>query len=143
MSEPTPILAPGQFVPIGALSFGALGGPATEVTPGTPLPVGSVLPPAASAPVAGTTSASQVAGPFIPELGRPVILALSGDWSGAVTLLRSTDEGETTLPATLAGDALVWRGNAQEAIWLETESGASLWLDVALTGGALSYRIGQ
>lgn len=141
--DPLPILAPGHFVPLGAMAFGLPGGSATSVTRDTPLPVATRITAAEGLPLSGTTSATDIIGPFHPELGRPVILTLAGTWAGTVTLQRSIDGGSTIDAATLAGDPLVYSANLQEPVWIETEAGASLWLDIALADGTLAYRISQ
>lgn len=141
--DPLPILAPGHFVPLGAMAFGTPGESATAVTGDTPLPVATRTLAAEVTPLTGTTSASETVGPFHPELSRPVILTLSGTWTGTVTLTRSVDGGATTATATLAVEPLAYSSNLQEPVWIETEAAASLWLDIALTDGTLAYRISQ
>jgi hypothetical protein len=73
-----------------------------------------------------------------------VVLSLSGIWEGTVQLMRSTDLGVTLHPVTAGG--LAWgryTANACEPVLEEQEAGAQLYLDIALTSGAVSYRIAQ
>ena len=117
------------------------------VETGKPLPVASRPDQraAASAALAGATSASAVAGPFSPELGRPVWVTLSGTWAGTVTVKRSTDAGATKLALTFIDGSPkgVWSANINAAIGEESVAGAQLFLDIALTSGTLSYRVEQ
>jgi hypothetical protein len=72
------------------------------------------------------------------------MLQLSGTWTGTVKLLRSSDGGTTKLPLTLAGAAWgQFTANCCEPVWEESETAATLWLDVALTSGTLAYRLAQ
>ncbi|MCC2980702.1 hypothetical protein [Sphingomonas sp. IC4-52] len=135
---------PAGFVPQYAVAFGAVDAPAVAVHDDNPLPVRPVRRPAASTPLAGTMMASGLAGPFTPELDRPIWLTLSGDWSGAVELLRSVDGGATALPLTAAGAR--WgrfTANANEAVADESEVGATFYLSVTLVAGTLTYRVAQ
>lgn len=135
---------PAGFVPQYAVAFGAVDAPAVAVQENNPLPVRAVRRPAASTPLAGTLTASGVAGPFVPELERPIWLTLSGDWSGTVDLLRSADGGATTLPLTAAGAR--WgrfTANANEVVADESEAGALYYLSATLLGGTLAYRVAQ
>lgn len=144
MTDPKPILVPAGYVPPNAVAFGAAGEEAILVSPDSPLPVAFSVTPATSVPLAGEADSSAVLGPMIPEAGRPLVITLSGDWAGTVTLLRSVDGGVTLLPLTLGGAPHgVFTTNVNEPIWEESESGASLYLDVALLSGTLTYRLAQ
>lgn len=135
---------PAGFVPQYAVAFGAVDAPAVAVHDGNPLPVRSVVPPGAVAALAGTMSVSGSAGPFVPELGRPIRVTLWGEWSGTAELRRSVDGGVTLLPLTVAGEP--WgrfTGNANEAVAEEHEEGASYHFVVTLAGGTLAYRVAQ
>jgi hypothetical protein len=72
------------------------------------------------------------------------MLTLSGTWAGTVKLLRSVDGGTTRLPVTAAGQPYgTFTGNICEPVWEESEAAALLYLDVILSSGSLSYRMGQ
>jgi hypothetical protein len=138
-----PIQSPASYVPSRAAAFADVDGTSLLVSASNPMPV-SIGPAAAAAPLAGSTAASGVLGPFAPAAGRPVVLALSGTWLGTVTIKRSTDSGTTKLPLTIGGS--IWgqfTANACETVWEETEAGAALYLDVALSSGTLTYRLAQ
>jgi hypothetical protein len=138
-----PIQAPAGYVSSHAAAFAASDGTAVVVSDSTPLPVTAQLP-TATAPIAGTTSASLQSAPFTPVLGRPVMLALSGTWSGQVRVLRSADSGLSRLPLSIGGGAWgQFTANACEAVWEEGELGAQLYLDIVLSSGTLTYRMAQ
>lgn len=99
---------------------------------------------ATSVVVSGTAAASTVAGPFTPNLGRPIWLTVSGTWSGNATLLRSTDGGTTQLPITIAGQP--WGSfvaNVNEIITTETDAAATYYLSLVVNSGSLVYRVAQ
>lgn len=142
----TPITNPSGYVPARALAFADPDGSAVQVSLTSPLPVslsgGAGI--ASPAPLAGALSASGSVGPFSPIAGKPVILALSGTWSGTVRLQRSTDGGATRLPVTAAGAAWAqFAANCCEPVWEEAEAGAQLYLAVTLNSGTLAYRVSQ
>jgi hypothetical protein len=144
LSSVRPIDAPADYVTQHAVAFGKLGEPAVGVDGDHPLPIVATFAPAAASPLSGSTSANGLLGPFVPQLGRPIWLTLSGSWSGTVQVMRSTDGGATLLPLTVGG--IGWGSfgaNAQEAIGEETVAGAEWYLAVALSAGTLSYSIGQ
>lgn len=139
----TPLQTPGRFVAPVAVSFANPAGDSEVVSGANPLPVyaAPLAPPAA---LAGLATASGVFGPFAPRLGQPVMLALSGTWSGTVRVLRSTDGGATKLALTALGQPYgIYTANLCEAVWEDGEAGAALYLDVTIAGGALTYRMGQ
>lgn len=143
MPNPLPVSAPAGFAPLAAIGFSQPDATLSAVSATSPLPVVLGAAPAAPALV-GTASGASLAGPFAPAPGRPVVLALSGTWTGTVRLMRSTDGGTTRLPLTVGG--LPWASftaNCCEAVWEESVSGAELYLDIALASGALSYRVEQ
>lgn len=142
MSGPSIDLPAGYF-PATALAFAGADGSGQLVSAASPLPVNIVARAAASAPLAGTANASGVVGPFTPDLARPIWLTLSSTWSGTAALLRSTDGGVTRLPATLAGAALSWSANVNEAVAEESCAGATWYLAITLASGALTYRVAQ
>jgi hypothetical protein len=138
----TPIQSPASYVPSRAAAFADMDGNSLVVSASNPLPVFATA--GTTAPLAGTTSASGSLGPFAPVTGRPVVLALSGTWSGTVKVKRSTDAGATRLALTVGGDTWgEFTGNCCEPVWEESEAGAALYLDVALTSGTLTYRLAQ
>lgn len=135
---------PGGFVPQYAVAFGAVDAPAVAVHASNPLPVRSVAQPAGTTALAGSIAASGTVGPFVPELGHPIRVTLSGSWSGVIELLRSADGGATKLPLTAGGER--WGrfiANANEMVAEEYEAGASYYLGVTLQAGTLSYRVAQ
>lgn len=138
------ITAPAGFAPMTGLAFDDGGGAAIKVGGATPLPVSAQTVAARAVPLAGTMAASGAAGPFVPDLDRRIYVTLSGDFAGTVRLLRSTDGGATRLPLTVAGRP--WgrfTGPVNEAVWTESEAGATLYLSAQLTGGTLTYRVSQ
>lgn len=141
----SPIIdAPGGFVPEVAITFGARAEPSRTVNRDTPLPVQTGFAPAASTALAGSASASAVLGPFTPDLGRPIWVTLAGDWTGSVTVQRSTDNGTTLRPLTVAGATWAnFTGNVQEPIGDESVDGASWWLAFQRTAGTLTYEVRQ
>ena len=139
-----PIAPPAKYITPAAVGFADENGDLTLVTAATPLPVGGAAPFAIPAPLTGATALPLVAGPFAPAPGRPVHLQLGGSWTGEVRLQRSVDGGVTRADLTAGG--LPWgrfTGNANEPVWHEGESGATLWLDLAPTSGTVTFRVSQ
>ncbi|KQN34187.1 hypothetical protein ASG37_06130 [Sphingomonas sp. Leaf407] len=140
----TTIEAPGGFVPQLALSFGNRGGAPAAVTRATPLPVRTTLPPADTVALVGQASDTGLIGPFLPEPGRTIWIALTGDWRGTVRVLRASDSAATPLPLTIGGsDWGVFTANAQEPVGEESVAGAAWWLQFERTGGTLGYEVRQ
>lgn len=137
--------APGLFVPQIALTFGARDGAAVAVDRANPLPTRAVTAAAGSVPLAGSSAESGSVGPFAPDLGRAIVVTLSGEWSGSVTMVRSSDNGATRHPLTfIDGSAKgAWSGNVNAAIGEESVAGATYYLQFARTSGTLSYRVEQ
>lgn len=99
---------------------------------------------ATSQPLAGAAAASTSAGPFTPQLARAIWLTLTGAWTGTVRVLRSVDGGATKVPLTLAGQSWAsFTANCAEPIAEESVSAATYYLDIALTSGAVTYRLEQ
>ncbi len=143
MPNPIPVTTPATYAPISAIGFAEADSNLSPVSATNPLPVALAV---ATAPpvLAGTATGTSIVGPFAPIAGKPVMLVLSGQWSGSARVLRSTDGGATKLPLTAAG--LAWggfTGNCCEPVWEESVAGASLYLDIALTSGTLAYRVAQ
>jgi hypothetical protein len=142
-----PISAPAGFVPRQAISFGAADSEATAVDQNHPLPIidSASSQAATSTPMAGTANTSRTTSLFVPQLGRPIWLTLSGSWTGSVALLRSTDGGATLLPLTYSDGsprtALI--GNAQAPVAEETVAGAGYALSIILSSGTVAYRLEQ
>ena len=138
-----PISPPASYVTPTAIGFADSEGDLALVGEGVPLPVAAMRA-AAPAPLEGATSQSLIAGPFVPVPDAPVHLELRGEWSGQVALQRSTDGGTTRSSVTAGG--MPWAtfsANANEIVWQEGEQGASLYLDIVLTSGTVSYRVSQ
>lgn len=139
-----PVTAPAGAVPELALAFAASDGGAATVSAASPLPVLATPQPATSTPLAGTASASGTVGPFLPQLGRPIWLTLSGTWTGTASLLRSTDGGTTRLPLTVAGQPWgSFSANGQEPVVEESSAEASYYLAFSLQSGTAGYRVSQ
>lgn len=142
--ESLPCSAPASFVPYYAMAFTGADNQALAVKRASPLPVAPILAASASDPLAGASVASEIVGPFTPELGRPIWLTLSGTWSGRARLMRSTDEGVTITPLTIGG--MKWAeftGNANEAVVEESVAGATYHLEITLASGTLNYEVAQ
>lgn len=136
------ISVPAGFAPAYAVGFSDTGGQLALVSDAAPLPVTLAAP--APIPLTGQSAASEVVGPFVPAAGRVIVVTLDGEWEGWVRLLRSTDGGLTKVPLRAGG--LPWAEYSEpgtEQAWLETEEGASFYLDIALTSGSLTYRVSQ
>ena len=143
LSKTYPIEAPGGFAPVFALGSDDGSGHLALVSHGAPLPTVALAP---TAPAALTVIASnaKVAGSFEPTPLAPVFLTLTGEWTGTVRVLRSTDGGATRQPLTIAGSEwAIFHGNACEPVWQEGERGAQIHLVLAPTSGTLTYRIAQ
>ena len=139
----SPLKTPAGYVPQMAIAFANAAGDAEMVSAANPIPIQD-QPFVAPAPIAGTTSASSQQGPFQPRAGRAIVLSLSGTWAGTVRILRSTDGGTTRLPLTAVGLPYgVYTGNVCEPVWEESEAAALLYLDIVLSSGSVSYRMGQ
>lgn len=139
---PTPIQNPAGYAVTRAVAYADVDGSMVPVATAAPLPV--TIGGAATAALAGTASASGLFGPFQPVPGRPAIVVLTGNWSGTVSVTRSTDGGATRQPLTMNGS--IWgqySGNACEPVWEESESAARLYLDITLASGSVTYRLAQ
>lgn len=141
-----PVKVPSGFAPAFALGIADEAGNLALIGSQMPLPVVQVAaaPPVAIAPLAGSASANQVAGPFAPVAGVPVMLQLGGTWTGTVQVARSVDGGLTFHSLTVGG--LPWArftANVCEPVWDEAEAGAQLYLDIAVDSGTLTYRVSQ
>lgn len=137
---PTPIAAPSGYATANAMAYADGDGNLAIVSAQQPIPVQRKF--AAASPLAGSSGASGSFGPFVPALDRSIILSLSGTWAGTVKVLRSTDGGVTKLPLTVGGSTWAqFTANCCEAVWDESETGATLYLDVALSSGTLTYRL--
>jgi hypothetical protein len=143
MPNPIPVAVPASYAPVSAIGYAETDSTLLPVAADRPLPVTTISVPAPAA-LAGTTAATTLAGPFVPSSNKPVVLVLSGTWSGTVRVLRSTDDGVTKLPLTAAG--LPWgsySANCCEPVWEEAVAGAALYLDIVLGSGSLTYRVAQ
>lgn len=143
MPNPIPVAAPATYAPLNAIGFADAESALAPVSAERPLPVCTTTIPA-PAPLAATTAVTATAGPFVPSSDRPVVLTLSGTWTGTVRVLRSIDGGATRLPLTAAGQPWgIFTANCCEPVWQESASDAALYLDIALASGSLSYRVAQ
>ena len=142
MSE-IPISYPGRYAPGVALNFADATGAARQVSDSSPLPVAPVTGPS-PVPLAGTAAAPVTVGPFVPIGGRPLILTLTGTWTGMVRLLRSADGGATRQPLSLAG--VPWgqfTANVCEPVWEESEAAATFYLELSPASGGVTYRLAE
>ena len=142
---PTPIQNPSGYAVTRAVAYADVDGSMLQVAAATPLPVTvTSVGATATTPLAGTASASAVAGPYQPALGRAVILVLTGTWAGSVRVTRSTDGGTTRQPLTAAGTTWgQFSANCCDPVWEESEAAARLYLDITLTSGSVTYRMAQ
>ena len=142
---PTPIQNPSGYAVTRAVAYADVDGSMLQVAAATPLPVTvTSVGATATTPLASTASASAVAGPYQPALGRAVILVLTGTWTGSVKVTRSTDGGTTRQPLTAAGTAWgQFSANCCDPVWEESEASARLYLDITLTSGSVTYRMAQ
>ncbi len=80
----------------------------------------------------------------MPVTGKPLLLSLSGTWTGTVQLLRSVDGGATRLPLSLAGAQWgKYTGNICEPVWEESEDAARFYLKIIPSSGSVVYRLAQ
>lgn len=143
MPNPIPVSTPAAYAPISAIGFAEADLTLSPVSAENPLPVSAVSAPG-PAPLVGNAAASGLIGPFTPNSANPVVLALSGNWTGSIKVLRSTDGGTTKLPLTAAGQAWgVYSANCCEPVWEEAGTGAALYLDITLGSGTVTYRVAQ
>lgn len=144
---------PAGYAPAFAIGFSDQSGDLSIVDAVKPLPVAlqtetpilvqqaSPNPPAA---LEGLTSVDMLAGPFAPAESRPIVITLSGQWTGEVQVQRTVDGGTTLHNLTVAGVSWgFFTSNACEVVWIEEEAGAELYLDITITSGNLEYRIAQ
>ena len=142
MSEATPIETPAGYAPSCAVGYADPAANLVLVSEADRLPVAS-FPPAA-APMVGEASVAGLTGPFEAVPGRVVAVTLGGTWQGVIKLLRSTDGGATLTALRVAGEP--WAEYSEpgcEQAWLETEDGASFYLDIQLASGSVAYRVSQ
>lgn len=143
MPNPISASAPAGYAPLAAFGFAQSDDSIAAVSNANPLPVTPAAAPPPP-PLAGTATANAVVGPFPPLSGRPVILSLTGTWAGIVRVLRSTDGGTSKLPLTVAGSPwAVFNAPCCEPVWEEVSPGAELYLDITVSSGSVTYRIGQ
>ena len=135
--------SPAGYLTSLAVAYSNTDGNADLVSSANPLPV-AFAPAATDAALTGTAATSAIVGPFHPQPGRAVMLALSGSWTGTVRLQRSTDGGATRLGLTAMGATYgEFTSNACEPVWEEGETAALLYLNITVTSGAVTYRMGQ
>ncbi len=140
----TPIINPGGYTPARALVYADTDGSAVQVSTAAPLPVsiGNASP--APAALTGSLAASGTVGPYTPAPDKPVMLVLSGTWSGSARLMRSTDGGATKLPVTMAGAGWAqFTANCCGPVLEDNEAGAQPYLSVTISSGTLVYRASQ
>jgi hypothetical protein len=131
---------------------GFLSGKVSNVMLDNPLPAGSntiggvtiTQGAASSTAVIGSTSASTTVGPFVPQLGRDMLVELSGTWTGSVQLMRSTDGGTTQVATTINGGTWgLWTANASESPVTPSSTRETFYLAVTIASGILAYKIFQ
>ena len=141
MSKSPPIQTPAGYASANAIGYADSAETLILVSETSPLPVAAV--PAAPEPLVGQTLVPGIFGPFEAVAGRIVTVTLRGSWQGRVFLRRSMD-GTTLTPLRVAGET--WAEYDQpgcEQAWLETEEGASFFLDVQPVSGLIDYRVSQ
>ena len=142
MSKPIPISFPSGYAPGYALGYADPDRNVVLVDEQDRLPVALAAP--SPAPLEGQAAVSGESGPFAAVPGRVVLVELNGTWDGSVRLLRSVDGGATRSPLRVAGEPwAVFTANGCEQAWLETEAGASFYLEIALDSGSVTYRVSQ
>jgi len=143
MPAQSPIHLPAGFAPAFALGYSDPAGNLILAGESRPVPVAPGDRPR-PAPLAGSTTISTLAGPFLPIPGIAVMLELGGSWTGTVQLQRSSNGGATLRDVTIGGSAWGrYSGNACEPVWDESEPGVQLYLAITLLGGTLDYRVSQ
>ena len=145
MPQRPSIESPASYVTPFALGYSDAQGMLALVSQDQPLPISlssTVTPAPAPTPLEGSSSQSQIVGPFVPNLQTPIHLQISGEWTGTVSVERSVDGGTTRYPLTVGGRP--WgrfSGNANEPVWEESEANATFWLDISLDSGTVDYRV--
>ena len=143
MPTPPPISLPAGYAPAVAFGFADAEARLAMVSAAKPLPV-TLTASAPPAPLAGSTTQSLMAGPYHAVRDLPILVALEGNWTGTVQLLRSDDGGATRLPLRVAGiEWGTYHEQGVEQAWIETEHGISFYLDIALVSGTVAYRVSQ
>lgn len=144
-----PISYPARYAPGVALNYADEVGNAILVSQSAPLPVtlaaavggGSTTP---SPPLTGSTAIASTTGTYVPVAGRPLVLTLTGTWTGTVKLLRSINGGTTKLSLTLAGAPWAeYTANVNEPVWEESEAAAVFFLQFTPLSGTIAYRLAQ
>lgn len=150
MPQSPEIKLPSGYAPAFALAFTDSNGDLAFVAADQPLPTAAsvtiepVAEPTPPQPLSGTSATSAIVGPFAPLTGRPIVLALTGTWTGTVSLLRSVDGGATKVSLTAGGLPWgVYTANVCEAAWEESEAAAEFYLDIAPESGTVEYRVSQ
>ncbi|QQN72992.1 hypothetical protein [Croceicoccus sp. YJ47] len=153
MDDPVKIKMPASYAGAQAIGFSDTEGYISLINPQNPLPVviagGGLAPsPTGSVPappaLRGETAQSMQSASFEPAPDRPVVLTLSGEWTGSVTIRRSGDGGATFHNLTAGGSSWgVYTANACEPFWQEPVSGAQLALFIQIDSGTLSYEVAQ
>ena len=142
-----PISYPARYAPGVALNYSDGSGDAILVSQAAPLPVSISAAPSGSAvptPLTGTAQTARTVGSFVPVAARPILLTLSGTWTGTARLLRSIDGGVTRLPVTLAGAPWgEYTANINEPVWEENEAPAVFYLQLTPLSGSIVYRLAQ
>lgn len=144
MPPKSPIDSPAGYATPFAVGYADSAGDLALVTTDSPLPVTIVAPAQPQPPMAGEAITSGLIGPYAAAVGLPIHLQTSGVWEGRVSLLRSVDGGATTSGLTAAG--IRWAsftGNVNEVVWQDSDASATFYLDIALTTGAVTYRVSQ
>lgn len=143
IEDAIPVEAPGGFAPVIAIGTTDASGMLALVGDDAPMAM-IARPPQAPPPLEGSATTSAIVGPFVPAALVPVFVTLSGEWTGTVRLLRSSDGGATKHPVTAGGGEWgAFSANACEPVWVESEEGAALYLDLAPASGTIAYRLAQ
>ncbi len=143
MPKPTAISAPAGYVPSFALGYSDSDSNLSLVSEAKPLPI-KMLRVTPTTSLNGQTATNMRAGPLAAEVDLPIIVTLAGEWTGSAQLLRSADNGATTVPLLVGGSPWgILSRNGCEQVWVESEAGTSFYLDIRITSGQLSYEVAQ
>lgn len=90
----------------------------------------------------GESVVSETVGGFDPPQNQYLWLELTGNFTGTVEVLRSTDGGATLQPLTEKGEQIAnFSGPCCEIVHYETSGQARLFLRITLTSGVVKYRL--
>lgn len=144
MAHPrSPISTPAGFAPAVALGYSDADNRLEKVSEAKPLPV-TIQAGEGSPALEGMASADTLVGPFAAAAGRAIVVTLAGEFVGTARLLRSTDGGATKVGLLVADHEWgVITSPGCEQVWVESEAGATFYLEISIDSGAMTYRVSQ